>query len=87
MKTLQDIQDEVAKESTQIDWNYALANNGTYGISILWHEVCIRYAKELSSQQINEYKQKLTKKLNNLPKDTHGRIFTTEVISLIDSIQ
>ena len=40
--------------------------------------------QEYSSQQLAEFKEKLKNKLNNFSKDKHGRIFTTEVIDLID---
>jgi len=40
--------------------------------------------REYSNQQLAEFKEKLKNKLNNFSKDKHGRIFTTEVIDLID---
>jgi hypothetical protein len=39
---------------------------------------------EVASESVKEYKEKLKKKLSNLSTTTHGRVFTTEVIELID---
>jgi hypothetical protein len=40
---------------------------------------------EYASQVLSEYKEKLKKNINNFSKDKHGRIFTHEVIELIDN--
>lgn len=83
--TLQEIKDQVAKEKGYSSW-------GQY-MHMQWDEdsrerplydvVCERYA----SSQLQQYKEKLEKKLNNLSKTTHGRVFTTEVIELIKTTE
>jgi hypothetical protein len=39
-----------------------------------------------AAQCVKEYKEKLTKRLQDFSVDKHGRIFTTEVIELIEKI-
>ena len=62
MKTLDEIKDEVAKESTQIDWRYAMKNNGSEGISSLWEQVC----QDFADQEVKAFKEKVIENLKQL---------------------
>jgi hypothetical protein len=83
MSALEKIKNEVAKEHDFDAWK----DVGVHPSFDLWREdywegVSERYA----SESVKEYKEKLKLKLNNLTKTTHGRVFATEVIELVESL-
>lgn len=79
---LEKIKNEVAKDHEYTDFKGVFPDQQDFDhYSLIINEIAIRYA----SESVKEYKEKLKVKLNNLAKTTHGRVFTTEVIELIDS--